>query len=304
MTELILTTDISDADKRLDTYLSEYLEGHSRSYTQKLIGNGLVTVEGKQVKCSLKLKGEEELRVELPDPEPLLIPAENIPLDIVYEDQDLIVVNKPKDMVVHPAPGHKSGTLVNALLYHCGSSLSGINGVLRPGIVHRIDRDTTGLLVVCKNDEAHRKIAAQLKEHSSKRKYTTLVQGNIKEDSLRIEGAIGRDPKNRLRMGLDPQGKPAVTHVRVLERFGKYTLVECILETGRTHQIRVHLSSLGHPLVGDELYGAGKCPWNTRGQCLHAGLLGFIHPTSGQYMEFEAPLPDYLEKILRQLRDL
>ena len=303
MTELILTTDISDADKRLDTYLSEYLEGYSRSYTQKLIDRGLVTVEGKQVKCSLKLKGEEELRVELPDPEPLLIPAENIPLDIVYEDQDLIVVNKPKDMVVHPAPGHKSGTLVNALLYHCGSSLSGINGVLRPGIVHRIDRDTTGLLVVCKNDEAHRKIAEQLKEHSSKRKYTALVQGNIKEDSLRIEGAIGRDTKNRLRMGLDPQGKPAVTHVKVLERFGKYTLVECILETGRTHQIRVHLSSLGHPLVGDELYGAGKCPWNTRGQCLHAGLLGFVHPTSGQYMEFEAPLPDYLEKILRQLRN-
>ncbi len=303
MTVLTATTELSDADKRLDVYLSEFLEGYSRTYAQKLIEEGLVLLDGRPAKRSARLKGDEELTVSLPDPEPLNIEAEDIPLDIVYEDEDILIVNKPKGMVVHPAPGHKSGTLVNAVMFHCGEHLSGINGVLRPGIVHRIDRDTTGLLVICKNDAAHRSVAEQLKVHSSVRRYIALVQGRMKADEDTVDRPIGRDAKNRLRMGIDERdGKHAVTHYRVLERFDRYTLIECRLETGRTHQIRVHMASLGHPLAGDELYGAAKTRFNTEGQCLHAKVLGFAHPRTGEYCEWDSPLPEYLEKILNNLR--
>ena len=224
-------------------------------------------------------------------------------LDIVYEDEDVILVNKPKGMVVHPAPGHTTDTLVNGLLYHCKDNLSGINGVARPGIVHRIDRDTTGILIVCKNDMSHNSIAAQLKEHSINRRYRALVHGNLKEDTGTIEGPIGRHPIDRKKMSINEKnGKPAVTHYTVLERFGNYTLIECKLETGRTHQIRVHMTSIGHPLVGDEVYGPAKCPFKLQGQCLHAMVLGFVHPRTGEYMEFSADLPAYFEDLLRKLR--
>ena len=229
---------------------------------------------------------------------------ENIPLDILYEDDDLLVVNKPKGMVVHPAAGHSSGTLVNAVLYHCRGNLSGINGVLRPGIVHRIDMDTTGALVICKSDFAHQSLAEQLSVHSITRKYRAIVHGNLHEDNGTVRGAIGRHPTDRKKMALNERnGKPAVTHYRVLERFGNYTYIECQLETGRTHQIRVHMASIGHPLLGDTVYGPKKCPLkNLQGQTLHAMILGFIHPRSGTYMEFEAPLPEYFSNLLTQFR--
>ena len=230
------------------------------------------------------------------------IEAQEMDLDIVYEDEDVILINKPKGMVVHPAPGHTSDTLVNGLLYHCKDQLSGINGVARPGIVHRIDRDTTGILIVCKNDMSHNHIAAQLKEHSITRKYRALVHGNIKTDKGTVEGPIGRHPVDRKKMAINERnGKPAVTHYTVLERFGNYTFIECQLETGRTHQIRVHMSSIGHPLVGDEVYGPVKCPFKLQGQCLHAMVLGFVHPKTGEYMEFSADLPDYFETLLKKL---
>jgi 23S rRNA pseudouridine1911/1915/1917 synthase len=302
MEEICLTTELSDAGKRLDAYLSEYLEGYSRTYAQKLIDQGLVLVDGKQVKRSFRLDGEEELLLQIPENEAPPIEAEDLPLDIVYEDDCLMVVNKPKGMVVHPAPGHRSGTLVNALMYHAGDRLSGINGVLRPGIVHRIDRDTTGLLLVCKNDRAHESIAAQLKEHSITRRYTALAEGRFRETEGTVDAPIGRDRKNRLRMAVDPAGgKEAVTHYRVIRQFQKYALLHCRLETGRTHQIRVHMASLGHPLAGDLLYG-GHSLGQESGQYLHAGLLGFVHPESGKYMEFEAPLPDYFAERLEKLR--
>ena len=239
----------------------------------------------------------------LPEPEELNVEPENIPLDILYEDDDLLVVNKPKGMVVHPAAGHSSGTLVNAVLYHCRGNLSGINGVLRPGIVHRIDMDTTGALVICKSDFAHQSLAEQLSVHSITRKYRAIVHGNLKEDEGTVRGAIGRHPTDRKKMAINERnGKPAVTHYRVLERFGNYTYIECQLETGRTHQIRVHMASIGHPLLGDAVYGPKKCPVkNLQGQTLHAMVLGFIHPRTGAYMEFEAPLPEYFEKLLRKL---
>ena len=301
MNELLLTCELSDTGKRLDQYLSEVLEGYSRTYAQKLIEQALVLVEGKSVKRSYRLEGDEEILVRVPPQEVLKVEAENIPLDIVYEDNSLMVINKPKGMVVHPAPGHKSGTLVNAVLYHAAGSLSGINGVMRPGIVHRIDRDTTGLLIVCKNDRAHESIAAQLKEHSITRRYTALAEGRFSEDEGCVRAPIGRDHHNRLRMAVDEKnGKPAATHYSVIERFQQYTLVQCRLETGRTHQIRVHLSSIGHPLAGDTLYG-GKSLGKESGQYLHAGLIGFIHPESGKYMEFEAPLPEYFSDRLRKL---
>ena len=229
---------------------------------------------------------------------------ENIPLDILYEDDDLLVVNKPKGMVVHPAAGHSSGTLVNAVLYHCRGNLSGINGVLRPGIVHRIDMDTTGALVICKSDFAHQSLAEQLSVHSITRKYRAIVHGNLKEDEGTVRGAIGRHPTDRKKMAINERnGKPAVTHYRVLERFGNYTYIECQLETGRTHQIRVHMASIGHPLLGDAVYGPKKCPVkNLQGQTLHAMVLGFIHPRTGAYMEFEAPLPEYFSNLLLQFR--
>ncbi len=240
----------------------------------------------------------------LPEPEELNVEPENIPLDILYEDDDLLVVNKPKGMVVHPAAGHSSGTLVNAVLYHCSGNLSGINGVLRPGIVHRIDMDTTGALVICKSDFAHQSLAEQLSVHSITRKYRAIVHGNLKEDEGTVRGAIGRHPTDRKKMAINERnGKPAVTHYRVLERFGNYTYIECQLETGRTHQIRVHMASIGHPLLGDAVYGPKKCPVkNLQGQTLHAMVLGFIHPRTGAYMEFEAPLPEYFSNLLLQFR--
>ena len=240
----------------------------------------------------------------LPEPEELNVDPENIPLDILYEDDDLLVVNKPKGMVVHPAAGHSSGTLVNAVLYHCRGNLSGINGVLRPGIVHRIDMDTTGALVICKSDFAHQSLAEQLSVHSITRKYRAIVHGNLKEDEGTVRGAIGRHPTDRKKMAINERnGKPAVTHYRVLERLGNYTYIECQLETGRTHQIRVHMASIGHPLLGDAVYGPKKCPVkNLQGQTLHAMVLGFIHPRTGAYMEFEAPLPEYFSNLLLQFR--
>ena len=221
----------------------------------------------------------------------------------MYEDKDILIVNKPKDMVVHPAPGHYEGTLVNAIMFHCKDELSGINGVLRPGIVHRIDKDTTGSIIICKNDEAHRKIARQLKEHSITRKYRAIVYGRIMEEEGTVNAPIGRHPTDRKKMAINEKnGKPAVTHYKVLERFDKYTYIECQLETGRTHQIRVHMTSIGHPLLGDEVYGNAKCPFKLEGQTLHAMTIGFIHPTTGEYVEYEAPLPEYFEHLLQILR--
>ena len=302
MNSYFFVTEPEDEDKRLDAYLAEVLEGYSRSYIQKLLEDTLVSVDGSVKKKNYRLSGDEKIHVLLPDPRPLGVEAEDIPLDIYYEDDDILIVNKPKGMVVHPAAGHSGGTLVNALMGHCGAALSGINGVLRPGIVHRIDKDTSGLLAVCKNDASHASVAAQLKEHSVTRRYLAVAQGTISAPGV-VDAPIGRDKKDRLRMAVDPlHGKNAVTHYRPLEMLRGYTLVECRLETGRTHQIRVHLSSLGHPLLGDELYGARKNPHAADGQCLHAGVLGLIHPRTGEYMEWTAPLPPEFEAKLAKLR--
>lgn len=291
---------------RIDKYLADQLPDRSRSFLQKLISEGQAKVNGKPVKANYKVIPGDVIRLEIPEPEELQVRAENIPLEILYEDADLLVVNKPKGMVVHPCPGHYSGTLVNALLYHCREDLSGINGVLRPGIVHRIDRNTTGSLLVCKNDFAHSFLAEQLKVHSITRKYLAVVHGTIKEEEGVVNAPIGRHPVDRKKMAVNHKnGKDAVTHYRVLERFGKYTYIECQLETGRTHQIRVHMSSLGHPLLGDDVYGPGKCPFPwLEGQTLHAQVLGFIHPATKEYMEFCAPLPDYFSELLERLRNI
>lgn len=288
---------------RLDKYLAKQFPEQTRSYLQKLIKDGEVLVNGKNVKTGYQLSIGDEVSVNIPEPKELDVEPQKMELDIVYEDDDVILINKPKGMVVHPAPGHTTDTLVNGLLYHCKDNLSGINGVARPGIVHRIDRDTTGILIVCKNDMSHNSIAAQLKEHSINRRYRALVHGNLKEDKGTVEGPIGRHPIDRKKMAINERnGKPAVTHYTVLERFGNYTLIECVLETGRTHQIRVHMTSIGHPLVGDEVYGPAKCPFKLQGQCLHAMILGFVHPRTGEYMEFSAELPAYFEDLLRKLR--
>ena len=292
-----------DQQMRLDKYLAEQFPEQTRSYLQKLIKDGEVTVNGKNVKTGYQLSKGDEVSVNIPEPKELDVEPQKMDLDIVYEDDDVILVNKPKGMVVHPAPGHTTDTLVNGLLYHCKDNLSGINGVARPGIVHRIDRDTTGILIVCKNDMSHNSIAAQLKEHSINRRYRALVHGNLKDDTGTVEGPIGRHPIERKKMAINEKnGKPAVTHYTVLERFGNYTLIECKLETGRTHQIRVHMTSIGHPLVGDEVYGPAKCPFKLQGQCLHAMVLGFVHPRTEEYMEFSADLPKYFEDLLRKLR--
>lgn len=289
--------------QRIDKILAARIPGQSRSYLKRLIKEECIRVSGKAVKPSAGAAAGEEVTVLLPVRMLPDILPENIPLDILYEDRDVLVINKPKDMVVHPAAGHYTGTLVNAVLWHCGDSLSGINGVLRPGIVHRIDKDTTGSIIVCKNDAAHRSIADQLACHSIVRKYHAIVLGNIKEDTLTISEPIGRDPSDRKKMAVRPDGKRAVTHVRVLERFGDYTLIECRLETGRTHQIRVHMAWCRHPLLGDTVYGSKKkSPFVTYGQCLHASILGFVHPVTGDYIETEAPLPAYFRKILDHLR--
>ena len=286
-------------DERIDKCLSALIDSLSRSYIQKMVKEGQVTVNGQPVKGSYRLNCGDMVRFSLPEAVEPDIEPENIPLDILYEDSDVIVVNKPKGMVVHPAAGHYSGTLVNALMYHCGKQLSGINGIMRPGIVHRIDMDTTGSVIVCKNDTAHQKIAAQLKEHSVTRRYHAICLGVLKEDQGIIDSPIGRHPTDRKKMAVDVRnGKHAVTHYRVLQRFEKYTYIECELETGRTHQIRVHMASLGHPLLGDEVYGAQKCSFKLQGQTLHAKTLGFIHPSTEEYIEVDAPLPEYFQHLL------
>jgi len=287
--------------QRIDVYLSNQVEELSRSHIQKLIEKENVLVNQKPVKPSYKLKEEDEIVLKIPLPENLKIEPENIPVDIVYEDEHLIVVNKPQGMVVHPAPGNFSGTLVNALLYHC-KNLSGINGVFRPGIVHRIDKDTSGLLVVAKSDRAHLGLAEQIKNKNVTRKYIALVEGNIKDEKGTVNAPIGRHPVDRKKMAVVKNGKEAITHYRVLERFGEYTLIEATLETGRTHQIRVHMAYIGYPVVGDPVYGRKKQRFNIKGQMLHAKVLGFIHPITNEYMEFEAPLPNYFLKVLENLR--
>lgn len=294
---------VKDFNIRLDKFLTEKLSEMSRSHIQKLIRDGNVTVNKKAVKANYKVSLGEIIEIDIPEPECLDIVPENIPLDILYEDEDILVVNKPKGMVVHPAPGHYSGTLVNAIMFHCKENLSGINGVLRPGIVHRIDMNTTGSLLICKNDKSHRFLAEQLKEHSITRKYHAIVYGNLKEDNGTIESPIGRHPVERKKMSTKSKnGRPAVTHYHVLERFGKFTYIECQLETGRTHQIRVHMSSIGHPILGDDLYGPAKCPYTLEGQTLHAKILGIVHPTAKEYIEFDAPLPEYFLDLLEKLR--
>lgn len=294
----------ADSGQRIDQYLAAKLPDVSRSQIQKLVREHHITVCGKPVKASYRLLCTDALQVEIPEPEEPDILPENIPLDILYEDSDLLIVNKPKQMVVHPAPGHYSGTLVNALMYHCKEELSGINGVLRPGIVHRIDMDTTGSLVVCKNDLAHQSISQQLKEHSIRRIYVAIVHGNLKLDSGTVSAPIGRDEADRKKMSIRSRnGRPAVTHYEVLERFGDYTYIQCSLETGRTHQIRVHMASIGHPLLGDAVYGPRKCPISgLQGQTLHAKTIGVIHPRTGEYLEAEAPLPAYFEALLGRFR--
>lgn len=289
---------------RIDKYLSSNLDFLSRSYIQKMIQEQNIFVNGKNVKSNYCLRLDDEIEFQLPPSVEPDILAEDIPLDILYEDNDVIVVNKPKNMVVHPAAGHYSGTLVNALMAHCKESLSGINGIMRPGIVHRIDKDTTGSLIICKNDSSHESIASQLKKHSIVRRYRAICMGVLKDDEYTINAPIGRHPVERKRMAVNEKnGKEAITHVKVLNRLKNATYIECILETGRTHQIRVHLSSLGHPLLGDELYGDTKNKYNLQGQTLHAYILGFQHPTTGEYVETTAPIPLYFEKLLKTLEN-
>lgn len=290
--------------ERLDKFLSIIYPEFSRAFFQKLIKSKQVSVNETPQKASYCVKIDDIVTVEIPDAVETTIEPENIQLDILYEDDDVLIVNKPKGMVVHPSAGHYSGTLVNAIMYHCKDTLSGINGEIRPGIVHRIDMDTTGSLIVCKNDEAHVNIAQQIKEHSVNRIYVGIVCGNVNEDSGTVEGAIGRHPIERKKMAINEKnGKPAITHYKVLERFKNYTYMQFKLETGRTHQIRVHMASIGHPLLGDTLYSSGRSPFkHLQGQCLHAKTIGFIHPKTGEYMEYSAPLPEYFEKLLCLLK--
>lgn len=290
---------------RVDKLISELIDSLSRTYIKKLIDDKKVFVNEKNVKASFQVTEGDRISMEIPPLEVPEIKPENIPLDILYEDEDVIVVNKPKGMVVHPAAGHYEGTLVNALMYHCRDNLSGINGVMRPGIVHRIDKDTTGSVIVCKNDISHQKIAQQLKDHSINRVYHAICYGIIKEDEGDIDAPIGRSPNDRKKMAVVAKGKDAFTHFKVLRRFEEenLTYIECKLKTGRTHQIRVHMSHIGHPLLGDEVYAPGrKNRHKTEGQCLHAKILGFVHPTTGQYIETDAPLPGYFSHLLETLK--
>lgn len=291
----------NEENERIDKLLATKIEGLSRSFIQGLFEDEKVKVNGKLAKSKYKVKAQDNIELDIPEPEELKVEAENIPLNIIYEDMDVAVVNKPQGMVVHPAPGNYNGTMVNALLYHC-KDLSGINGVIRPGIVHRIDKDTSGVLVVAKNDAAHNNLAAQFKAHTIKREYYALVEGRIKKEKGTIDAPIGRHVNDRLKFAVVKEGKRAVTHYEVLEVYGGYSLVKCQLETGRTHQIRVHMGFIGHPLVGDTVYGLKKQKMIVQGQVLHAKTLGFIHPSTGEYIEFNSDLPQYFENILNKLR--
>lgn len=288
---------------RIDAWISKRLEKYSRSYIQKLLNEGLVLVNGSSVRSNYKVRINDDITLQIPEPEVLDIVPENIEIPVLYEDEDVLVVNKPKGMVVHPAVGNYSGTLVNALMDYCGESLSSINGVIRPGIVHRIDKDTSGVLVVAKSNEAHEKLSLKLKDHDINRVYIALVHGIIREESGKIDAPIGRHPVDRKKMAVNTNnGRRAVTHFKVLERFKDATLLEVRLETGRTHQIRVHLSYIGYPIIGDTVYGKKKDKYDIGGQALHAKLLGFVHPIKNEFMEFEAKLPEYFEKLLEELR--
>ena len=301
---MIYIAETEDANKRIDVFLNEEIEDISRSAIQKNIENDNILVNGKKVGKNYKLSEGDGVSVELPEPVEIEILPENIPLDILYEDKDVIVINKPQDMVVHPAPGHYTGTLVNALMYHCGDELSGINGVLRPGIVHRIDKDTSGILVAAKSDRAHISLSKQLAEHTMTREYWAIVYNGFDEESGTVDQPIGRHPAERKKMAVvrDKTSRHAVTHYSVIKKLkGNYTLVKLRLETGRTHQIRVHMAYIHHPLLGDEVYGPKKCPFNLKGQVLHAKILGFVHPATGEYMEFESPLPKYFEDLIEKI---
>ena len=301
--KVVLTASAEDSGSRIDKYISDNIAELTRSAVQGLIEKGMVTSGGKAVSKNMKLKGGEEIIVDIPEPEPMDAVAEDIPLDIVYDDNDLLVVNKPKRMLVHPAHGNYSGTLVNALLHHCGDSLSGINGVIRPGIVHRIDKNTSGLLIVAKNDASHLKLAEQIKEHSFTREYEAVACGYFKDTEGTVDAPIGRHKTDRKKMCVTTENsRNAVTHYSVIKQYGGYAHVRLRLETGRTHQIRVHLSYIGHPVLGDDVYG--KPYKGLEGQCLHARKIGFIHPTTGEYMEFQSDLPDYFTAVLRKLEKM
>ena len=302
MKEFTYKIDLEDEEERIDKWISNTLQTLSRSYIQKLIKENNVFVNGKAQKASYRIKADDVISFQIPDASEPSIPAEEIPLSILYEDEDVLIVDKPKNMVVHPAPGHYSGTLVNAVMFHCKENLSGINGILRPGIVHRIDKDTTGSLIVCKNDTAHQFVASQLKEHSITRKYRAIVHGRLAVEEGTINAPIGRDEKERKKMAVNEKnGKPAVTHYKVLKTFREYSYIECRLETGRTHQIRVHMASIGHPLLGDMVYGNRKTNYHLEGQTLHAMTIGLKLPSTGEYLEISAPLPAYFEHLLEIL---
>ena len=301
METIFLTATPEDKGRRLDQFLAEQLEELTRSAAQRLAEEEQVLLNGKPLKKNYKMTGSEELEVNLPDPEPIDAVPQNIPLDIAYEDEDLLVINKPKGMVVHPAPGNPDGTVVNAVLYHCGESLSGIGGAFRPGIVHRIDKDTSGLLIIAKNDKAHLYLSEQLKDHTLARTYEAVVIGGLKEDRGTVNAPIGRSPKDRKKMAIVADGRHAITHYEVIARYPGYTHIRCKLETGRTHQIRVHMASLGHPIVGDEVYGPSRSKFDLQGQCLHARELTFLHPADGQPRLVKSDLPDYFTDLLHKL---
>ncbi len=303
METITLEVKPENEGERLDKFIADNSD-ISRSYAAKLCDEGLVTLSDKQLKKKDRVSVGDKIVIQIPEPTELSVEGEDIPLDIVYEDSDVIVINKAQGMCVHPAVGNESGTLVNGLVYHCGNELSAINGVIRPGIVHRIDKDTSGLLIVAKNNDAHLKLSEQLKERKALRKYIALVNGNIREDSGTVNKPISRNPSDRKKMAVVAGGREAVTHFNVLERFGQYTLIECILETGRTHQIRVHMASIGHSIVGDPLYGIKKEKFNLNGQLLHAKTIGFEHPSTGKMIEFSSEIPEYFENVLKKLRKL
>lgn len=302
MNNLFIVEDTAD-NIRIDKYLKELFPDESRSYIQKLLKEGHILVNNSICKPNYKVKAEDKIKIDIPEPVEANIKAESIPLDIIFEDDDVIIINKPKEMVVHPAPGNYSGTLVNGLMYHCKDSLSNINGVLRPGIVHRIDKNTTGCLIVCKNDQSHNFIADQLAEHSINRIYTGIVYGVLKDDEGTIDEPIARDKRDRKRMSVNRDGKHAITHYTVLKRFRDYTYVQFKLETGRTHQIRVHMAHINHPLLGDDQYTNRKSKFNLTGQCLHAKTIGFIHPSTKEYVEYEVEEPEYFKHLLDILEE-